>query len=238
MALLLPGREQDYVGFLEVRKTPITPLTNPEIKVSEQEVDSFAAKVRKQAIADREVFQLSQRAFVSWARSYIEHKATSIFRITDVDWVDTAKGWGLVTLPKMPELKGSGIDRSLGHGIDVESIPFKDKAKEKKRQEELAQAEEDRKNGVLSAKAAALAAKRKKNEAWSGRQGQEDTRVERRERKQRKREAVKVSKMTDEEKAEQKRLEDMIAEVRRRNQEAAALASKDEGDDDGFEGFD
>ncbi|KAH8842641.1 hypothetical protein MCOR27_000131 [Pyricularia oryzae] len=237
VALLLPGREQDYVGFLEVRKTPITPLTNPEIKVSDEEVKLFAAQVRKQATADREVFQLSQRAFVSWARSYIEHKATSIFRITDVDWLDTAQGWGLVTLPKMPELKGSGIDRSLGHGIDIESIPFKDKAKEKKRQEELAQAEEDRKNGVLSAKAAALAAKRKKNEAWSGRQGQEDTRTERRERKQRKREAVKVSKMTDEEKAEQKRLEDMIAEVRRRNQEAAALASKD-GGDDGFEGFD
>ncbi|KAL8335470.1 hypothetical protein RB598_009584 [Gaeumannomyces tritici] len=233
VALLLSGREQDYVGFLEVRKTPITPLENPVIDVSKEEVSAFASAVRKQALADREVLMLSQRAFVSWARSYIEHKATSIFRITDIDWVDMAEGWGLLSLPKMPELKGSGIDRGLGLGIDLNSVQFKDKTKEKQRQIEMAEAEEAKRSGGAAAAVAAVAAKKKKNEAWSGRQGQEDVRVARREKKKRKRDAERTSKMTDEEKQKQRELEELLGEVRKKTKQDAL-----HDDDAEFGGFD
>lgn len=238
VVLLQPGREEGYVQLLEVRQTPITPLENPRISVSTAEADQVSGKIRAQAQADHEIFQLAQRAFVSWARSYIEHQATSIFRVSDLDWADLAKGYGLLELPKMPEVKG--LDRSLGLGIDTESIPFRDKAREKKRLAEL-----ERWKTEKAERAAATAVgngetatdgslKRKKNEAWSGKHEQEDLKVARREKKRRKREAQRLSRMTEKEREEQRKLEEMIGEVRKRNEEQA----KSQGDDDEFGGFD
>ncbi|KAK4140785.1 uncharacterized protein C8A04DRAFT_39609 [Dichotomopilus funicola] len=241
VVLLQPGREEGYVQLLDVRQTPITPLAKPPVSPTDAEADRAASQIRAQAQADREIYQLAQRAFVSWARSYIEHQATSIFRVSDLDWTDLAKGYGLLELPKMPEVRG--LDRSLGLEIDIEAIPFRDKAREKKRQVELehwkkekAAREASRANGGDAA-ATAEGLKRKKNEAWSGKQEQEDVKLARREKKRRKREAQRLGQMTEKEKAEQKTLEEMIAEVRKRNAEAGTGDGSGGGGGD-FEGFD
>ncbi|KAK3941720.1 hypothetical protein QBC46DRAFT_285469 [Diplogelasinospora grovesii] len=235
VVMLQPGREEGYVQLLEVRQTPIKPLQEPAISVSDEEVERTSAKFRAQAQADREVFQLAQRAFVSWARSYIEHQASSIFRIQDLDWLDLAKGWGLVELPKMPELRGLDIDRSLGLGIDTEAITFKDKQREKKRQAEIAEWKATKASQRAAEEAGEAGdKKRKSNEAWSAKHDREDLKVARREKKRRKREAEKFSQMSEQEKLEQKKLSELIEEVRRRN-EAKAQAG---GDDDEFGGFD
>ncbi|KAK4213039.1 hypothetical protein QBC37DRAFT_182088 [Rhypophila decipiens] len=235
VVMLQPGSEEGYVALLDVRKTPITPLESPSISVTDSEVDKVSAKIRAQAQSDREIFQLAQRGFVSWTRSYIEHQASSIFRISELNWEDLAKGWGLVELPKMPELKGLNIDRSLGLGIDTEAIPFRDKEKEKKRQVELAKWKAEKENRLTAADAAGEK-KRKNNEAWSGKAENEDAKLARREKKRRKREAAKTSLMSEQEKKEQAELERMIAQIREKNKTAAALGPK-EGDDE-FAGFD
>lgn len=240
VVMLQPGREEGYVQLLEVRQTPITPLESPAISVSDAEAGEVTEKIRAQAKADREVFNLAQRAFVSWARSYMEHQASSIFRVEDLDWVDLAHGYGLLELPKMPEVRG--LDRSLGLGIDTEAIPFRDKTKEKKRLAELERwraekAAKEQANGQANGDGSSL--KRKKNEAWSGKQEQEDLRAARREKKRRRREALRASRMTEKEKEEQRQLEELIQQVRKRNEEQ--LAGKQDGgggDDDEFEGFD
>lgn len=46
------------------------------------------------------------KAFVSFARAYSKHEASYIFRIKDLDLVGLAKSFGLLKLPKMPEVKG------------------------------------------------------------------------------------------------------------------------------------
>lgn len=239
VVFLHPGREEGYVQFLEVRKMPITPLTTPAVGVTEEEVSHAANKMRALAHADRDVFQMAQRAFVSWVRSFLEQQATSIFRVSDLDWADLAEGWGLLELPKMPELRGLEVDRSLGLGIDTEKIAFKDKLREKKRQAEMAEWK-----AAKAARAAegvdgddAQKAKRRKNEAWSVKHDREEVTVARREKKRRKREAEKQGKMTEQEKEEQKKLESMIEEVRKRNQVAAAPAAATAAADE-FEGFD
>lgn len=231
VVFLHPGREEGYVQFLEVRQTPMTPLTRPAVAVTDGECERAAASMRAQARADRDVYQMAQRAFVSWVRSFIEQQASSIFRTADLDWADLAEGYGLLELPKMPELRGLDVDRSLGLGIDAEKIPFKDKTRERKRQAELAE--------WKAAKASRAAdggdgtpSGRKKNEAWSGKHEREDVKVARREKKRRKREAELVGKMTDQEKEERRKLEEMIGEVRRNNAGKAL-----QGDDDEFEGF-
>lgn len=247
VVFLQPGSEEGYVQLLDVRKTPITPLETPAISVSDSEAESTSSKIRSQAQSDREIFQLAQRGFVSWTRSYIEHQATSIFRVSELNWTELAKGWGLVELPKMPELKNLKIDRSLGLGINTEEIPFKDKLREKKRQAELAQWKAD-KETRLAAMDAVGEKKRKNNEAWSGKAENEEAKLARREKKRRKREALRASNMTEQEKKEQEELERLIREVREKNK-AAAAASAGEGktskgrnnvddDDDEFGGFD
>lgn len=246
VVMLQPGREEGYVQLLEVRQTPITLLERPAISVSDAEADRVSAKIRAQAQADREIFQLAQRAFVSWTRSYIEHQATSIFRVADLDWADLAKGYGLLELPKMPEVKG--LDRSLGLGIDTESIPFRDKARERKRLAELerwkaekaAEREAAAQDAAAGAGANSSSLKRKKNEAWSGKHEQEDLKAARREKKRRRREAQRLSRMTEKEREEQRKLEELIGEVRKRNQERDSEQAGGGGDAGGdeFEGFD
>ncbi|VBB83747.1 Putative ATP-dependent rRNA helicase SPB4 [Podospora comata] len=223
VVLLQPGREEGYLQLLEVRQTPCTPLERPEIVLSEEKAKEISTKVRKQAITDREVYQLAQRAFVSWARSYIEHQASSIFRISDLDWVDLAHGYGLVELPKMPEIKGKNIDRSLGLGIDVEAIPFKDKLREEKRLEELEKWKKEKAARVASQQENGERAgqKRKTNEAWSEKQDAEELKVARREKKRKRKEAERASKMTEREREEHMKLEDMIELVRKQNEEKA-----------------
>lgn len=247
VAMLQPGREEGYVQLLDVRQTPITPLSKPTITISDTLAEETTSKIRSQALADREIYNLAQRAFVSWARSYIEHQATSIFRVADLDWPDLAKGYGLLELPKMPEVKG--LDRSLGLGIDTASIPFRDKVREKKRLAELEKwkAEKAEKAAALDKNGQSSSLKRKKNEAWSGKQEQEDVKVARREKKRRRREAERLGRMTEKEREEQRKLDDMIGEVRKRNEEQqlegqkerrTAGAGKKGGEEDEFEGFD
>jgi len=204
------------VPFMSVRQTPISPLADPQLDVTPESAADAAAAMRAQALADREVYQLAQRGFVSFLRAYQEHRARSIFRVEDLDLVDLAHGWGLLELPKMPELKGRGItDRSLGLGIDVDAVTFKDKTKEKKRQAEKAE-----RAAAPAAAAADRTKTRKRNEAWSEKHDREDVRIARREKKRQKRNAEKEAKMTDQEKEDRDKLEALLAEVRRQNQAA------------------
>lgn len=46
------------------------------------------------------------KAFVSFARAYSKHEASYIFRLKDLDLVGVAMSFGLLRLPKMPEMKG------------------------------------------------------------------------------------------------------------------------------------
>lgn len=239
VVMLHPGREEGYVQLLDIRQTPITPLEKPMIIVSNEDAERASAKLRSQALADREIFQLAQRAFVSWARSYIEHQASSIFRIPDLDWVDLAHGWGLLELPKMPELKKLDIDRSLGLNLDIEAVSFRDKAREKARLEELQKWKAEKASQAAATTAGvevegAEHLKRKKNGAWSAKIEQEDVKAARREKKRRKREAERTGLMTEKEKEEHKKLEEMIKHVRKEN---AAKALQVDSDDE-FEGFD
>ncbi|KAB5582431.1 P-loop containing nucleoside triphosphate hydrolase protein [Coniochaeta sp. 2T2.1] len=235
--VFLQPKEEGYVAFLDVRKTPITPLLEPAISVSDEQAAAATKMIRNLALADREIFLNGTRAFVSWVRSYIEHRASSIFRVQDLDWVDLAHGWGLLELPKMPELRGLDIDRSLGLGIVTEEVAFKDKLREQKRQTELAEWKVKKAASAGDGtRAEQEEQKRKRNEAWSVKHEKEDTKVERREKKRRRKEAERQGTMTEIEKEEQKKLEQMIEEIRRKNQAAAKLAAETGGEDE-FGGF-
>lgn len=229
VVMLHPGPEEDYVRFLEIRKTPITPLQRPQLSVAQADADAVTDRIRAHVRADRALHDKAQRAFVSWARSYVAHQATSIFRATDLDWADLGRAWGLLRLPKMPESKGWDGDRTLGVEMDWDSYAYKDKAREQARKEALEQGPADK------AKAAEESSRKRKkpsNEAWSNKHAQEEVRAERREKRHKRRDAEKSAKMTDEDKAQKAELDALIGQVRRQNQAATKAA------DDEFTGFD
>ncbi|KAG5929835.1 ATP-dependent rRNA helicase spb4 [Claviceps africana] len=231
--MLHPGREEDYVRFLEIRKTPITLLQKPQIDVSEDAAAAATEMMRKLAKTDRAIFDKAQKAFVSWVRSYAAHQATSIFCVADLDWEDLGHAWGLLRMPRMPELKTWKGDKTLGVAdVDWDTFAYKDKAREKARQEAL----EAERNGEVEEKRKADKSRKRKNEAWSNRLGQDEQRVERREKRHKKREAERNAGMTEEQQLEKRKLDELIRQVREQNLAKAKAASAGKGDE--FEGFD
>jgi ATP-dependent RNA helicase DDX55/SPB4 len=226
VTLLTPGREEDYIEFLQVRQTPVSPLTTPSITVTAADAEAITSQVRKQVKQDRALFDKAQRGFVSWVRAYSKHTASSIFRVDDLDWTDLGAAWGLLTLPGMPELKHWKGDRRLGQDLDLATYAYKDKAREKQRLEDLSKDKE-----------AGEEKKRHKKEdreksAWTDQKESKATKEARREKKKAKREHERVAKMTEEERMEEDRLQGMIEQMRVKVKKLEA-----EEKDAEFEGF-
>jgi ATP-dependent RNA helicase DDX55/SPB4 len=241
VVLLHPGREEDYVSFLEVRKTPVAPFPQ-EITISEAEAAAATEAARKAARADRAVHDRGQKAFVSWLRSYSKHQASSIFRVADLDWEGLGKAWGLLKLPKMPELRNFTGDKTLGVKLDWDTYAYKDKQREKRRLEVLQEMAENPQQFSTN--------KKRPNDtvAWSNNAENRDKKLQRREKKHVRQEKKRWDQMTDEEKRVALETQKMVAEIKSKNDEerrlkrAAAKAEKAAGGAAGgeeeFEGFD
>ena len=222
---LQPGREEDYIPFLEVRKTPITPLKRPFITVTDEDAKLVTSKMRKEVLADRALYDKGQRGFVSWVKAYSKHQASSIFRVADLDWAELGSAWGLVRLPKMPELKNWEGDKSLGVKLNMAEYAYKDKIREKARR--AAMGEEKTKEPFVPSEE--MVRKRKEREAWSHKHEMQDIKEARREKKRRKREAERLENMTEEERVKEEELQGLLRQVRKKVTEE---------ENDVFEGFD
>lgn len=222
-----PGREEDYIPFLEIRKTPITPLTAPNINVTDEDARAATTAIRRTVLSDRAFNDKAKRGFVSWVRSYSKHQASSIFRVADLDWEDLGNAWGLLKLPKMPELKSWEGDKSLGLDIDWNAYAYKDKKREGMRKRVLAEKDEV----SNTADTAPLPPEKKQpKRAWSNKLEARDEREMRRSKKRTKRDWKKWENMSPAEREKQRELERLIEEVK---------ARKAEEDKHGtFEGFD
>jgi ATP-dependent RNA helicase DDX55/SPB4 len=224
VTFLNPGREEDYIEFLQVRQTPISPLTTPEITVTDEDAKTVTSKIRKKVREDRALFDKAQRGFVSWVRAYSKHTASSIFRIDDLDWTELGNAWGLLTLPGMPELKKWQGDKRLGIELDLATYAYKDKAREKLRLEELEREKEEGTKKKQHKK------EDREKSAWTEQKESKATKEVRREKKKSKREHERLAKMTDEERKEEDRVQAMIEQMRKK-------VAKQEAEDADFEGF-
>lgn len=243
IVLLHSGREEDYIPFLEVRKTPVS-LYEKSISVSEEDATAAIDAARKVVLTDRSLHDKGQKAFVSWVRSYSKHQASSIFRISDLDWEALGKAWGLLKLPKMPELRNFTGDRTLGVTIDWEKYAYKDKQREKRRREIL---QEEAESGGADQQQQSNIKKRRLNGsvAWSNNIAKKEQREKRREHKKLRKEKERFEKMTNEEKQKILETERMVEEIRKKNEQqrlqkraAAKAEAKDSGGEDEFQGFD
>ncbi|KAG9487640.1 ATP-dependent RNA helicase DDX55 [Eleutherodactylus coqui] len=153
LVFLLP-MEESYVNFLSInQKCPLQEMS--EFKCT---VDHLP-KLRSMAKSDRAVFEKGMKAFVSYVQAYAKHECNLIFRVKDLDFCSLAHGFALLKMPRMPELRGKDFSDFVSSTIDTDSIPYKDKNREKQRQKMLQEKKlkhegESRKNYA-------------KNKAWS-----------------------------------------------------------------------
>lgn len=103
-----------------------------------QSAKATTAAIRTLVLSDRALHEKAQRAFVSAVQAYSKHVASSIFRVSELDWDGLAEGWGLLRMPKMPELKswrgvyGSGDAATGGNQEEVGEKRNRDAAEESK----------------------------------------------------------------------------------------------------------
>lgn len=225
LIFLQPGREEDYIPFLEIRKTPLTPLKTPSIEVTNEEAQAVSQAMRQIVLTDRALSDKAQRGFVSFVQAYSKHQASSIFRVGDLVWDDLGRAWGLLKLPKMPELKLWDGDKSLGTVVDWAAYAYKDKKREEVRKQTMTL-----KEWSSPTTPAHRPEKKELKRAWSNKLDKRDEREVRREKKRTKRAREKWEKMSPAEHEKQRDLERMIEEVK------ARTAREDK--DGEFNGFD
>ena len=141
-------------------------------------------------------------------RAYLKHEASYIFRIKDLDLIGLATCFGLLRLPRMPEL--NGVSRDLWQDADIEvrflltppseasltlartkwnTYAYADMAREAKRLSELKKSSE-----VLvesRARQKERAEKQKANAPWSVKTTRKEEREKRKEKKKKRRQGRK-----------------------------------------------
>ncbi|KAJ1983157.1 ATP-dependent rRNA helicase spb4 [Dimargaris verticillata] len=153
--LLHWGCEEIYVDFLKLRKIPVelhpylrdesTAGASSSIRVTaDQDIQDAASdqlldQVRQLALADREVYEKGITAFVSFVRSYSKHDASYIFRFKELNLGRLAQGYGLLTLPRMPEINVAKVE-FISTEVDLSNLAYANPRKEAKRQQQLAEA--------------------------------------------------------------------------------------------------
>ena len=122
---------------------------------------------------DRDLFDKSVRAFVSFIQFYTKHSCKAIFILKELDLGGVVESYALLEVPKVPELKGRGVEVRCGV-VDTAAIPYKDKVREKARLKRLQEGPKEVKLGGKSGKV----------ESWSKKKEQKLKRVKRKTKKQ------------------------------------------------------
>lgn len=131
VVILMPS-EEAYVDFI---------FRNQKVLLDElkplEPLASVIPLMRKLQIGDRALMDKAMRAFVSYVQAYAKHECSIILRVKDLEFGKLATGFGLIKLPKMPEIRNINIEGFEEEKIDFNSIPYRDKHREGIRQQKL-----------------------------------------------------------------------------------------------------
>lgn len=131
--LLIGPSEETYVDFLAInQKVTLQQIAAPE------DTSDLLSETRKLLKSDRSHMDKATRAFVSFIQSYAKHECSVILRIKDLDLGGLATSYGLLKMPRMPEIKRSSIINFEEEKMDLNEVKYVDKTREKLRLEKLA----------------------------------------------------------------------------------------------------
>ena len=213
VTFLNSGREEDFVGFMEVKNLYMN-RADDQLLASDETLglDStqFYNVVKTWLLQDRARFEHAVKSYVGFIRYYSKHSAKSIFRLASLDYVSLCKMYGLFRLPRMPEINrafsdGPPRDDVFPEGwlvdppIDMDKFAYQDPKREKHRLAELAKAKDamrDEKHGQSNGKRKddkfnqGKSTNIKKNDAWSNKLLLKEQKLNRREKMRLKRKAI------------------------------------------------
>ncbi|KAK9235812.1 P-loop containing nucleoside triphosphate hydrolase protein [Lipomyces kononenkoae] len=196
---LTKGREEGYADLLRVKKVRL--LESQEIDISDLKTE-FYRNFRDWILHSRENHDMAVKAYVSYVRFYTKHTMTSIFRMSEFDFVGFGRAYGLLRLPSMPELKSAqGIPENgwLVEDIDMDAYKYKDPQKEQARLEQLS-------NRDCKA-ATKLGLPKATPKAWSEQSERKERREVRREKKKVKKEVIAASNLNGDSPSDSEELE-------------------------------
>lgn len=190
ITMLAEGREEEYVNFMNVKNVELKKQAPPTI--SEEDNLWFEKEMKNWLLVDRTRYDHSVRCYVAYVMYYSKHVASSIFRLSELDYFKLAKLHGLTRFPKMPENKyiaNFPKDGWIDDSINFDTYAYKDTAKEEARLLELKTEKRkmERKEKALKKKEL-----KEKNSSWSKKIDGKETKQERREKLIKRREAVEA----------------------------------------------
>lgn len=200
--LFLLETEDAYVDFIKRNQKVNLQKINLEPSVTLYE--KCLKCMRDLQKEDRLFFDKANRAFVSYVQAYNKHECNLILRLKDIDLGKLAMGFGLLRMPRMPELKGKSISSFEQDDIDINSIVYSDKQKEKSRLEKLKSFQD---NGIWPV---THKRKRKQTESWSEVKKRKLEKQENRKKRKEKKMKQKIS--IDEKKKQKQKLNEQDIE--------------------------
>ena len=98
-------------------------MAHPQVD-NEIDVNELLEIIRSILIKDRSLHDSSIKALTSTVRSYSKHEQIYLFRSSELDIIGLAKAFGLLRMPKMPELKGKTIEEDEWKDAEVDVSIF------------------------------------------------------------------------------------------------------------------
>ncbi|XP_034112992.1 probable ATP-dependent RNA helicase DDX55 homolog [Drosophila albomicans] len=139
LVFLLPS-EDAYVKFLKLnQKVELSELEEECGEVSTTLLQSTVEQLHQLQAADKGIYDKGMRAFVSHVRAYTKHECSAILRLKDLDLGKMATAYGLLQLPRMPELKNYQGDGFIAPSfeVDLTKMSYKNVQKEQVRKQKL-----------------------------------------------------------------------------------------------------
>ncbi|XP_025987943.1 probable ATP-dependent RNA helicase DDX55 homolog [Solenopsis invicta] len=198
--LFLLETESAYVDF--IKRNQKVELHQMERELDKDTVDECLQCMRQMQQKDRLVFDKANRAFVSYVQAYSKHECNLILQLKDIDLGKLAMGFGLLRMPKMPELKGKDVSSFVGLEIDINTIPYAHKQRELRRIKRLS---EYRNTGVWTSNQNRCNRK-KQTESWSESKKRKLERREKRSKRKERKELLKQQFSTTCNKRKRKRM--------------------------------
>lgn len=129
LIMLLPS-EDAYVDFL-TRNQKVS-LKKVTLEPNDKKFKLALKTLHRLQKSDRGIYDKASRAFVSHIQAYTKHECNLILRVKDLDLGKIATSYGLLQLPKMPEMKEHFKKSFQGPGeeIDIYKLTYKDKQKQ------------------------------------------------------------------------------------------------------------
>ena len=222
---LSPGREEEYISFLSIRKTPVTPFFPSAPPPSQLELELLSSKTksiietfRKKTATDKALHDKALRATVSHVRAYSKHATGSIFRVQELDWKGLAEAFGILWMPRMPELRGVKVELGV-EGVERSSLGYLDKKREAARLAKIAHENSKDSGSEEKEKGKRRKGRKGKSEAWSEKTQQKVVREVRREKRKNRR----IAGMSDERRAKEEEWRELVEEVKKERAERGLL---------------